>query len=93
LLTQDCAALESEDIITTCLERAASQEPLRPGLIAYCESASQSYFRCAQLLPVESCTQSAGIFEDAVLQAAQACHASDCEELQGCEQAVFEDGP
>jgi hypothetical protein len=90
---QPCAAIVNDSAFTPCVEQAAEQEPLRTEVIAYCESASLSHFRCDNWWSVEQCAHASALWTDETLAAAKDCHERDCEELVTCEGAVFADPP
>lgn len=90
LRSESCDVLASEDSQDACWESGAAQEPLRPGLIGYCESASLNDYRCNIFWSVEECAKTMGAWEDSVLARAQECHSWSCETLPDCEKAVFD---
>ena len=86
----NCDALGDETASDACFDQVAKSERLRPELVSYCESASLNDFRCNIFWSVEECSDHMGLWEDAVLERAQACHQNDCSTLQSCEKAVFD---
>jgi hypothetical protein len=89
LSSETCDVLGSDDPAGPCFDRAAAQEPLRPALVSYCESASLNYFRCDGFWAVEECTSTMGLWKDEVLSKAQACHSKSCDALNPCEKEAF----
>lgn len=89
LRNERCDILAGDKPFDSCFDQAAKQEPLRPALKSYCESASLNDFRCNVFWPVEDCVHSMGLWDDATLQSAQSCHERSCETRDACESGVF----
>ena len=85
----DCETLGSDDPTKACFDEARAAEPLREGLIHYCESAARAYFRCNNWWSVDDCVSTMGLWDDALLEQAEHCHNAPCNELADCEKSVF----
>ena len=86
---EECARLALEQPADHCFDEVRSTQPLSDGVIAYCESAATSYFRCNVWWSVEDCTEQMSLWSDDVLQAATLCHEQPCDTLESCEKITF----
>ena len=85
----DCDSLGSDDPSAACFARVEAAEPLRQAVVDYCESATLAWFRCDSWWPVEECATSMSIWQDDVLEHARSCHPKSCQDLDTCEDQIF----
>jgi hypothetical protein len=90
---ESCDTLASDEPFSPCFDQAATLEPLRDELLAYCEDVARGYFNCNIWWSVEDCTHTMGLWNDDVLKAAALCLDHNCPDISGCEKATFENPP
>lgn len=88
---QSCESWSGEDPSEPCFDEVRASLQPNEFLIDYCESASQRFFECSAWWSVDECLTTMGLWADAVLGQALACHENEvCQEMFDCEVAVWE---